>query len=202
VFAEEVLDFLKFSCRRSCRACGPCCAAGADIVSSKYKMRTVTLGNFDRDAAVAFLEGRGIDNQLVAARVFDQVGGSPLVLRLAADVARLEKVTTDASTGCPAGWSTFWTQSIEVVLYKRILSHVYDNPREGSRVSRPDPARDYPGRAAARASRSRAACRSPPPADAAALVTLIAPSKLSTILTTAADRETLGCIARTSGRSC
>lgn len=188
VFAEEVLDFLNLLQSQLPRL-RTVLSGRSEIVSPKYSMRTVTLGNFDREAAIAFLEGRGIDDPSVAARVFDQVGGSPLVLRLAADVAHLENVTAEGIGGLPRWWSTFWTQSIEVVLYKRILSHVYDArvkelayPGLILRIITPDVLQ--------RVLAESCAVPIASPADAAALISVMR-QQLSTILTTGADRETL-----------
>jgi hypothetical protein len=126
-FADEVLDFLEALQSRVPRL-RTVLSGRADVRSSRYKVRTVVIGNFDKDAGVAFLTGRGIHDSQVAQKIFDQVGGSPLVLRLAADVAKLEKVDQSGIEGLPSGWlSLFQSQSIEVVLYKRILSHVYDS---------------------------------------------------------------------------
>jgi hypothetical protein len=125
-FADEVLDFLEALQSRVPRL-RTVLSGRADIRSSRYKVRTVKIGYFDKEAGVAFLIGQGIHDGRVAQRIFDQVGGSPLVLRLAADVAKLEHVDQDGIEGLPSGWlSLFQAQSSEVVLYKRILSHVYD----------------------------------------------------------------------------
>ncbi len=188
-FAEEVLDFLNLLQSRLPRLRTVLCGR-AEIVSTKYSVRTVTIGNFDKEAAVAFLEGRGIDNPLIAARVFDQVGGSPLVLRLAADVARIESVTQEGISGLSSGWlSAFRTQSIEVVLYKRILSHVYDKrvqelayPGLILRIITPDLLQKV----------LAPACVVPiaSAAEASALVAIMR-GQLTTILVPGADRETL-----------
>jgi hypothetical protein len=126
-FAGEVLDFLDALQARLPRL-RTVLSGRTDIASKKYKVRTVPIGNFDKEAAVSVLMKHGIRDSLVAEKIFEQVGGSPLVLRLAADVAKIEKVDQSGIDGLPSGWlSLFSSQSIEVVLYKRILSHIYDS---------------------------------------------------------------------------
>ena len=125
-YADEVLSFLN-----RIQAVVPrlrtVLSGRAEIHTSRFKVRTLSIGNFDRDAALGFLKSRGIENPTAAEAIFDQVGGSPLVLRLAADVARVEQVGDEGINGLPSTWlSMFQSESIEVVLYKRILSHVYD----------------------------------------------------------------------------
>jgi hypothetical protein len=125
-FVEELLDFLNDLQSRVPRL-RTVLSGRAAILSRKYKVRPVPIGNFDREAAVAFLHNRGISNEEIAEKIFQQVGGSPLVLRLAADVAKLENVNESGLGNLQTGWfSLFREKSIEVVLYKRILSHVYD----------------------------------------------------------------------------
>lgn len=125
-FADEIFDFLEELQKRIPRL-RTVLSGRADIESKKYKVRKVTIGNFDKEAAVAILIGQGIRDGEVAAKIFEQVGGSPLVLRLAADVARIENVDQSGIDGLPSGWlSVFRSKSIEVVLYKRILSHIFD----------------------------------------------------------------------------
>jgi predicted acylesterase/phospholipase RssA len=125
-YADEVLQFLNRIQARVPRLRTVLCGR-VEIHSSRYKLREVPIGNFDRDAAIGFLGARGIESAAVATAIFEQVGGSPLVLRLAADVARLEHIGEQGIDGLPTGWlSLFQSESIEAVLYKRILSHVYD----------------------------------------------------------------------------
>jgi hypothetical protein len=98
-----------------------------EITSTRYKVKELKLGNFDTDAAIAFLEMLGIKDTELAAKIVSQVGRSPLVLRLAADVARKEEVGSGGIKGLRAGWlDIFSNEMVEVVLYKRILAHVYD----------------------------------------------------------------------------
>jgi hypothetical protein len=98
-----------------------------EITSTRYKVKELKLGNFDTDAAIAFLEMLLIKDTALAAKIVSQVGTSPLVLRLAADVARKEEVGSSGIKGLRPGWlDIFSSEMVEVVLYKRILAHVYD----------------------------------------------------------------------------
>jgi hypothetical protein len=126
-FADEVLDFLNDLQARVPRL-RTVLSGRAEIHSSRYRVRRVAIGNFDREAGVAYLAARGLPDSRVAERIYDQVGGSPLVLRLAADLAISEKVGEGGIDSLNAGgWlARFRKESVEVVLYKRILSHVYD----------------------------------------------------------------------------
>jgi Cdc6-like AAA superfamily ATPase len=99
----------------------------AEIMSTRYKVRELKLENFDEPAGLLFLEHLGIQNTELAGTIFKQVGGSPLVLRLAADVAKKEGAGGDGIKDLGSRWlELFRSESVEVVLYKRILSHVYD----------------------------------------------------------------------------
>lgn len=125
-FTDEIFDFLDDLQQRVPRL-RTVLSGRADIQSTRYKFKRVTLGNFDNEAGVSYLAGRGLTDPQVAQRIYEQVGGSPLVLRLAADVAKLEKVDERGIAGLDSSWfSLFQKQSIEAVLYKRILSHVYN----------------------------------------------------------------------------
>jgi hypothetical protein len=98
-----------------------------EITSTLYKVKEQKIGNFDKEAAIAFLGMHGIEETVLAARIVAQVGTSPLVLRLAADVARREDAGSGGIEGLRSRWlDIFVNETVEVVLYKRILAHVYD----------------------------------------------------------------------------
>jgi hypothetical protein len=126
-FADEILDFLN-DLQSRVPSLRTVLSGRAEIHSSKYRVRRVAIGNFDREAAVSYLAVRGLTDRLTAERIYGQVGGSPLVLRLAADVAIHEDVGIGGIDSLyDDGWfSKFRKESVEVVLYKRILSHIYD----------------------------------------------------------------------------
>jgi hypothetical protein len=124
-YVEEVLDFLNDLQSRVPRTRTVMCGR-VPLRSERYKVRPLKLGDFDEPAALGVLSSQGISDPQLAQNIFQQVGGSPLMLRLAADVVKLDKATPE--TGLEGlGWlSTFWEKSKEVVLYKRILTHIVD----------------------------------------------------------------------------
>jgi hypothetical protein len=123
---DDVLDFLAQLQQRIPRLRTVICGR-AEIASTHYKVRELKIGNFDEPAALAFLKLLEIQKDDVAKAIFNQVGGNPLVLRLAADVAKKENVNEEGIEGLGSKWlEAFRSESVEVVLYKRILSHVYD----------------------------------------------------------------------------
>jgi hypothetical protein len=86
---------------------------------------TITLGELDREAAIAFLGAQGVADQKLAGQIVDLVGGVPLSLKLAGTV-----VARDQRSGRSVGLgSLLLSASTEVVqgqLYARILDHIDD----------------------------------------------------------------------------
>ena len=83
------------------------------------------LESLDRATAIDFLRKLGIDNLEAAHQIFGIIGGNPLALRLAAEVARKE------SPGGKVDGSLSLSLRIEQsrlqgMLYDRILSHIHD----------------------------------------------------------------------------
>jgi Trypsin-like peptidase domain/Effector-associated domain 1 len=100
------------------------CIAGRAQVGG-HELQELLLSELDREAAVGYLHARGIKDGRLAERLADRFGGSPLTLKLAADVAELEDPEElDVST------RRFLRRvSAEVVqrqLYARILGHLHD----------------------------------------------------------------------------
>jgi hypothetical protein len=124
-FTDEIFDFLEDLQQRVPRL-RTVLSGRVDIQSERYEVKRVLLGDFDNDAAVSYLAGRELTDPQVAQRIYDLVGGSPLVLRLAADLAKLDKVNEKGVEGLDSWFSNFQKESIQAVLYKRILSHVYN----------------------------------------------------------------------------
>jgi len=87
----------------------------------------IELGELDREAAVAYVQGQGIEDLTLAQALVKQMGGVPLSLKLAAAVVKRDGVegVKDVS-----GKSTFWfstsDEAIQGVLYARILGHLHD----------------------------------------------------------------------------
>jgi len=125
-FAEEMFRFLN-QLQSNIPRLRTVLSGRLEFTSKAFPVRLVTLGNFDREAAVSYLMSQGIEDADVAAKIFEQVGGSPLVLRLASDVAKIENAGRKGIAELRSSWlSIFNEKSIEVVLYQRILSHIVD----------------------------------------------------------------------------
>lgn len=85
------------------------------------------LGELDREAAVAYVQGQGITDSQIAEALVKQIGGVPLSLKLATSVVKRQGWSSVSDI---SGRSTFWfSTSDEVVqglLYSRILGHLHD----------------------------------------------------------------------------
>lgn len=125
-FAEEMFRFLN-QLQANIPRLRTVLSGRLEFKSKTFPVRLVTIGNFDREASVSYLTAQGVGDPVVAGKIFEQVGGSPLVLRLASDVARIENVGQKGIAELRSSWlSLFSEKSIEVVLYQRILSHIVD----------------------------------------------------------------------------
>ena len=90
---------------------------------------TLVLGDLDEDDATALLVRRGVGDPATARAIARQVGGNPLSLRLAADVAMRENVGHDGIGGPVAGTLSVHLIGAELVrgqLYRRLLGHIHD----------------------------------------------------------------------------
>ncbi len=127
-FVTGIFDFLEQMQRRIPQL-RTVLSGRADVQAEDYSVRPLKLPPFDRDAAQAFLEKQGVKNVGLGFAIADQVGGSPLVLKMAAKL-----VTLDASEAGPDGIQDLETgllarvmgKSIEGQLYHRILDHIHD----------------------------------------------------------------------------
>jgi hypothetical protein len=105
-------------------------AGRAGVKLDKYSVRTLNLPPFDREAAQAFLQKQGLTDVGLGFAIADQVGGTPLTLKLAAQLVRVA-----AEEAGPEGIRNLETgiiarikgKSIEAQLYDRILDHIHDN---------------------------------------------------------------------------
>jgi len=81
------------------------------------------LTGLDRSAAIAYLKARGVENATVAGRLADRLDGSPLSLKLAADlVAKSDWSGADL----PLRLLRFDAQLLQRQLYRRVLDHIHD----------------------------------------------------------------------------
>lgn len=89
----------------------------------EYHIKPLKLEEFDKKAAIAFLQKQRITNGEAAATIADNVQGSPLVLKLAAELW-LKGETTDLIKG---NWlEGVFGKTTETQLYTRILEHIHD----------------------------------------------------------------------------
>jgi hypothetical protein len=109
------------------------------VISGRAPVMTLTLagrlplslevGDLDRDAAIAFLQARGVGDENLAKRLVSQVGYVPLSLKLVAELVRRDPEVSQGNVGI-TGNSRFWfSVSGEVIqgqLFTRILGHIHN----------------------------------------------------------------------------
>ena len=98
------------------------------ISSAELKSDSLALGPFNEQDAATFLTVRGLDATL-ARTIAQQVGGSPLSLRLALDVIQREGATEKGIASLQThDLFVFRAQDhrIQGQLYRRILGHIHD----------------------------------------------------------------------------
>jgi hypothetical protein len=89
----------------------------------------IELGDLDNDAAIAYLQNRGVSDPAVASALVRQVGGVPLSLKLAASLLNRESGGRESLQGI-ASKSKFWgaasDEEIQGELFSRILGHIHE----------------------------------------------------------------------------
>jgi len=127
---EGVLGFFK-KLQEAIPAVRVVVAGRAAVSSTRVQVDNRPLGPLKADDAAKYLNDRGIDDPQMARRVADQVGGSPLSLRLA-----LEVIDRDAQSLGASGITDLNTRNryfsilrlsdgqIQGQLYRRILGHI------------------------------------------------------------------------------
>lgn len=87
----------------------------------------LVLGDLDNEAAVAYLNGLGIQDAELAQVLVKQLGGVPLSLKLAAGVIKRDGVerVSDISRK-PSFFSSISDSAIQGLLFTRILGHLHD----------------------------------------------------------------------------
>lgn len=95
----------------------------------KYPVNNFPLGDFDEEAALGFLQHLDVPDQ-IARSLYNQLGGNPLTLKLAAEVVQLETPDDGGIRGLKG--RRFWffrvdAAQIQGQLYDRILSHIHDS---------------------------------------------------------------------------
>lgn len=127
-FVEGVFDFLE-AIQSEIPELRTVLAGRVELKLQKYSIRELKLPPFDRAAAQAFLEKQGLTDVGLGFAIADQVGGSPLTLKLAARLVRVaaEEAGPDGIRSLETGIIAFVKgKSIEAQLYHRILDHIHD----------------------------------------------------------------------------
>jgi hypothetical protein len=102
-------------------------AGRAPLTDSPFPTQNIPLGNFDEDAAVAYLSRKGVSTPEAAKRLYTQVGGNPLSLRLAAEEwmrsgnTALEGLRTRSLFGFRVEQN-----EVQAQLFARILNHIHN----------------------------------------------------------------------------
>jgi hypothetical protein len=98
-----------------------------EVISNSYKIENYPLPPFDLLAAQKFLQKNGIEDLTIAEEIFLQVGGSPLNLRIAARVYKLEGINPNIFKDLKKKEnfdSKLQEEMIRGVLYQRFLEHI------------------------------------------------------------------------------
>jgi hypothetical protein len=128
-FVDEVFSFL-----RELKARIPTLRAvisGRAQVESSNLIETenLSLSKFDTDIAQAFLMSHGIEDSELARQVAEQVGGSPLTLKLAVELLHREAAGSGGIKDLKIRDSflrRLEDQAIQAQLFTRILGHIHD----------------------------------------------------------------------------
>lgn len=91
-------------------------------------LESLELGAFDEDAALGYLEHRGIRDEELGRAIFRQVGGSPMTLKLAADLVDREELRGGkfAIDTRDKFFRKLDADHVQRQLYTRVLLHIHD----------------------------------------------------------------------------
>lgn len=89
------------------------------------------LGELDTESAIQLLQAEGVEDNLIARNVANQIGGNPLTLQLAARALKADPLLSSASgiEGIKTRRFGLFSVSHEVIrgqLYRRVLDHIHD----------------------------------------------------------------------------
>jgi hypothetical protein len=88
--------------------------------------QALELGDFDADAAQAYLSRKGVSSPELARRIYSIVGGSPMSLRLAAETYRQTGAVPDDLRSRGLFGLRIQDNQIQAQLFARILNHIHD----------------------------------------------------------------------------
>ena len=95
----------------------------------------LSLGVFDEDSAIGYLSARGVQDADLAKKIYAQVGGSPLSLKLAADLTESDMPNggfLDIETR-DHFFRKLKADQIQAQLYRRVLEHIRGEHAENLR---------------------------------------------------------------------
>lgn len=95
----------------------------------RLKATELVLKGLDEASALSLLEASGVKDEALRRGLHAQVGGNPLSLKLAAEVARVEGADAEGLQGLKTRRLFFFAAREAVVqgqLYRRVLEHVHD----------------------------------------------------------------------------
>lgn len=96
---------------------------------TEFKTQNLSLGNLDEEATRGFLNYYGVSDQELTQKVFRQIGGNPLSLRLAASVLERETAGNEGVQDLTTRRFFFLSLQDNLIqgqLYKRILGHIHN----------------------------------------------------------------------------
>lgn len=128
VYVDEVFSFLG-KLQRLMPTLRTVIAGRAEIENADYPVRLYKLEGFDPEAAREMLLKRGVQEPEIADAIAAQVGGSPLTLKLVAELYKLEGAGKDGIRDLQTREKFFWRlkeETIQAQLFNRILDHVHD----------------------------------------------------------------------------
>jgi hypothetical protein len=94
----------------------------SDLVVSPFTFRKLAIGDFDEAAAVAYLKGVGVTDKVLRQLIYEQAGGNPLTLKLAAALAEKEEVGKKITV---AGFKQLLAGTqVQELLVRRNIEHI------------------------------------------------------------------------------
>jgi hypothetical protein len=101
-------------------------AGRAPLTNTSFPTKELPLGDFDEAASVALLVSKGVPDAAIARRLYAQVGGNPLSLRLAAELFKQEDFTRGGLTTRRLLFFRLEDNQVQAQLFARVLNHIRD----------------------------------------------------------------------------
>lgn len=105
--------------------------SGRAPVSSLFlagtKPESLELGGLDKESALAILVADGVDDEVLAGKLVDQVGAVPLSLKLVGEMFKRDMIKNGGIKNLKSSfWMTASAEYIQGQLYERILGHIHE----------------------------------------------------------------------------